>query len=967
VSRTGIFPVLFFAALAARPAASEAQFVVRSWLPWRTIETEHFAFHYPLELEAWTRHVASRMEAIDSAVTREVGYAPPHKTHIVVDDPYETSNGSAWPFLNQPVINLWATPPDPRDDIGEYRDWGPTLVAHEFTHIAHLARPSRNAFMRHLWETLPVNLGPIPIRTPRWVIEGYATYVEGRVTGSGRPHGTWRPAMLRQWAIEGQLPRYEQLDAWGAYAGGEFAYLAGSAFIEWLVDRQGPSSLDHLWRRMSAVQDRGFDEAFGGVFGESARVLYGRFSAELTAKAMVAQRLTAAAGDTGAVVQRLAWGTGDPAISPDGRRVAIVLRSPALPSRVVIWRTAPEPDTGKTKRDSLLLKRDSADVPARAIHPPPKRALATLQASAGSPYESPRFLTDGRVLLWRFMPRGDGSRTSDLFIWDPRTSGVRRVTRNASVRDADPTPDGRSALATRCTGGWCSLVWVDLTTGAVSVLAAGGTNASYYRPRISPDGSHAIVSVHDGERWRLDLVDLVTGETALVPDASGVDRYDVSWASAATVVLVSAEGGVANIERVDLAQSTRHRLTSVSGAAVAPETNRADGSVWFLSLYSRGYDLRRVAARSATAGGVAALDSSLTPAAQIPPRSRTTFRENAVSVPRPFDIGVRQFRWIPVGGADADGVSGGLAVVSTDLIGRSELSATGELGDASRWRGGAVGLVWRGTRPSLRAQVFGAEQRLSESRSAQPRSVALDTRLTGALVLADGFTDANTWVGRYRVGASEGRADHLGRTGSDTATTSSQRALVFSEVGAGWVQRSGAATTNESLAASIASGRSFGANFTRGLATAAVASAGRTMVPVSASVTYGRVTSTAAPFEAFALGGGPSELLDRSLLSQRVSVAALPAGTAVGSSVLAYRVSISPQPVTMYFWSGSVADAGDTFRSWHRVLGLEWTQLIGAIPLAGTPAARVQLGVGESFDAPFRRKARVYLSLILNP
>ena len=41
--------------LAARVRRSAAQFPTRTTLPWRTIETEHFAFHYPLELEAWTR------------------------------------------------------------------------------------------------------------------------------------------------------------------------------------------------------------------------------------------------------------------------------------------------------------------------------------------------------------------------------------------------------------------------------------------------------------------------------------------------------------------------------------------------------------------------------------------------------------------------------------------------------------------------------------------------------------------------------------------------------------------------------------------------------------------------------------------------------------------------------------------------------------------------------------------------
>lgn len=185
-ARTGIFPVLFLLwALFGDTRSARAQYTVRSWLPWRTIETEHFAFHYPLELEAWTQRVASRIEAIDSAVARVVGYAPSKRTHIVVDDPYEVANGSAWPFLNRPVINLWATPPDPREDIGEFRVWGEMLVSHEFTHIAHLTRPSRNEQFRWIWRALAVDLGPITLNAPRWAIEGYATYVEGKVTGSG--------------------------------------------------------------------------------------------------------------------------------------------------------------------------------------------------------------------------------------------------------------------------------------------------------------------------------------------------------------------------------------------------------------------------------------------------------------------------------------------------------------------------------------------------------------------------------------------------------------------------------------------------------------------------------------------------------------------------------------------------------------------------------------------------------------
>src|ERR1051325_783071 len=414
----------------ASPRDGGAQFAVRSWLPWRTVETPHFAFHYSTDLEAWTRDVAARMESVDSAVGRLVGYRPARKTHVVVDDPFVTSNGSAWPYVDQPIMNFWATPPDPREDIGTYRVWGEMLATHEFAHIAHLTRPSRNTQSRRLWEALPVNLGPIARRAPRWVIEGYATYVEGRITGSGRPHGSWRAAFLRQWAVEGQLPRYAQLDHWGAFAGGEFAYLAGSAYLEWLARRQGggDSSLVFLWRRLTARRQRTFADAFIGVFGESPQTLYGRFTADLTAKSLAAVReLAPTAIDTGTIVQRLSWGTGDPAISADGQRAAVVLRSAPRPSRLVVWKTAPETDSTRARRDSVLIARDPEDVPARPIYPPPKKPLATLLAVGGYTYQGPAFLRDGHILVWRFTANGDGTLTPDLYLWDPTRGGAKPV------------------------------------------------------------------------------------------------------------------------------------------------------------------------------------------------------------------------------------------------------------------------------------------------------------------------------------------------------------------------------------------------------------------------------------------------------------------------------------------------------------------------------------------------------------
>src|SRR4051812_3867724 len=136
------------------------------------MSTERFTFYYPSSLADWTHDVASRVESIDSAVSRLVGYTPRPRTRVVVDDPYNISNGFAYTFTDAPTITFWATPPNPREDIGNYRAWSEMLAVHEFAHVAHLVRLSRNPLTREMWQLLPIRLGPVATRAPRWVLEG---------------------------------------------------------------------------------------------------------------------------------------------------------------------------------------------------------------------------------------------------------------------------------------------------------------------------------------------------------------------------------------------------------------------------------------------------------------------------------------------------------------------------------------------------------------------------------------------------------------------------------------------------------------------------------------------------------------------------------------------------------------------------------------------------------------------------
>jgi len=114
----------------------------------------------------------------------------------------------------------------------------------------------------------------------------------------------------------------------------------------------------------------------------------------------------------------------------------------------------------------------------------------------------------------------------------------------------------------------------------------------------------------------------------------------------------------------------------------------------------------------------------------------------------------------------------------------------------------------------------------------------------------------------------------------------------------------------------------------------------------------GAVNSDAALFEQFALGGGPSPLIDQATLTQRVVMPALPVGVQVGSSVIAYRASVVTPTLAFYFWDGSATSLVGNARRWNRVTGAEWSAAVPPVPLVGTPAARAQIGAGLSLDAP---------------
>jgi len=983
---------LALGALAAHAPSAGGQSIIRPAQRWESVSTAHFTIDYPASTRDWALALAARLERIRLAVGAVVQHLPSDRVTVLIDDPSTTANGFALPFIGAPTIVLWPDPPSPADDIANYAEWPELLATHEFAHIAHLTEPSRNPRDRLLWRLLPEDIGPVARRAPPWVREGYATLVEGTLTGRGRPYGAYRASLLRALALEGALPSYAALNGSGRFEGGALPYLAGSAYLEWLTARAGDSSLPHLWRRLSARTDRTFGEAFVGVYGQSPEALYGRFTAELTGKALSAATWLSATGiDSGETVRRLGWYSGSPALSHDGALLAVAVREPDHVSRIVIWPRVPtaEDSAAPAAARRALLARDPQDVPAVQTGPIRAAALAELTSSHGRSFDEPRFIPGRplRLLLSRLDPVADGALRPDLYIWTPGNGRVRRLTHGADVRGADPAPDGRSAVAMRCHDGACDLVRVSLLDGRVTLLRAGSVARSYDRPRFAPDGRSVVVAVHDSAYWTVQRVVLAPRAGRPVDDerltADTANAYDpVLVAGGRRVVFVSDAGGIPHLVLGDLRTGEELMLAATPGTVLGPETSTADASVYFLIEHAAGYDLARVPLADARAIAMPVLPDTLSPVA-IPSRPRliplagdTARRVVDAAAPgavvHPYRAGPRGYRVLPGGALATDGRFATALVGSTDPVGQLAWTLQGALGDAGTWRGGALAAAWRGWPVALEAAISAVHDAPSRQVAGRFAPDAVDADLQDATIAGLLVRDAATHAESYRLGASIG---HLaagladgppeGDARREDRRLDNARLLIFADARTAIDVSPGEFDLGAGAVAQGAAGENGGATWQRALVSADLHAGPRAWVS-RGDVTIGGVSPGAPPFERFLAGGVVPPLSEPDVLAQRIAEPVLPLGIGYGRTLLHYRLAtdIPASPFVAYFDGLAV---GGALRGWHRVYGTEATIGVPALGFARLPALRALVGAGYSIDPPFKYKLRGYLAVRYAP
>lgn len=691
--------LLLLAALASAQTPSDA---------WRTTETLHFRVHYPAQAEPFALDLVSQLESVRERVEAEVGWEMDRVVDLVVEDPYAMANGMALPVRGRPKMVVWTTPPGADSVIGNYRSWVEDLVVHEDTHLVHMVRPSRNRLVRPFYDHL-LGVGPVVTKSPLWLMEGYATHLEGKLTGHGRPNADFRAALLRRWALEGRLPAYGDLDGTGQWMGGGVPYLVGSAFVDWLVDQHGEQSLRDLWARMSARKLRGFGSSFEGVYGQQPDELYAGFSAWLTHAALEVELERGA--DEHTLWMDLYGSTGQPVVSPDGSQVALVVDDELGPALLEVYSTAddPEPLQEHQERGRELVERDPLDVPARPPEVFEREAESTRLRSLLTPVE-PRWMPSGEAMLFTaWTRRPSGGYGPDLYTWALESGAQQRLTRGADLRSADPHPDGTWAVAVRQRWGQSELVRVSLDTGEITTLDGPHLHTLHDHPRLSPDGSSMAYLRHQGG-WELVVRSVADGSERVLALPEGGQVATPEWApDGESVLAVVGLAGFLEVWRIPLAGEPV-QLTRTAGAALAPAPTPDGEALFHLVLDSDGLDLHRLRLDSAL--GAAELSARpATPAVRRPYVEVPPLDKAAVPESRPYGLG--RVEWRPIfGGSGASwGGSTELGLRLGDTVGRHEIIALGAWGGGMAPRGGSLSFTWRRLPVDLQLMGYGIQER----------------------------------------------------------------------------------------------------------------------------------------------------------------------------------------------------------------------------------------------------------------
>ncbi len=202
-------------------------------IKWYVMETPHFLVYFDKRKHTdVAKDVAKIAEECYSPVTKRLGHKPEAKTHIIIVDTDDYSNGFA-DSTNQRIV-IWLTHMD--ISLRGTHKWLETVIPHEFTHIVHLDIMS--GLPRRLVKIFgPGFPGPSEF-VPSWFIEGLAQ--DTSEVKEGEYWDSHRDMILRSATLENKLLTYNRMGVYGKNGlGNEMVYNQGYSLTKYMKKKHG--------------------------------------------------------------------------------------------------------------------------------------------------------------------------------------------------------------------------------------------------------------------------------------------------------------------------------------------------------------------------------------------------------------------------------------------------------------------------------------------------------------------------------------------------------------------------------------------------------------------------------------------------------------------------------------------------------------------------------------------------------
>lgn len=517
---------------------------------WFTLESEHFAIHFPAhgipgyERMEMVRKVASVAEDVRQTLKDKGVSIPEGRVHIVIADYYDCYNGYATPFSTNTIVIL---PFFPRDARSNDDDWLRTLILHEFSHICQmdqcrgLLRIPRRIFGRII---LPNAL------LPAWLLEGYAVYNETRFSTMGRLRSVeWR-SILNEAVWKRRLLQLDQCNNYQLqqYPGALAPYLYGSSFVSFLARIHG----DTIWEKFN--YEKSFylpfaeDRSMKKIFGKSTSSLWSDWrqwlvqQAESLKEEIYRESLTS--------ITRIHCGE-------------IYVSSP-------VWS-----HSGKC---IYFIAANTAD--ATAIKELEFGTMTVRTIREGRIFGSLSVSPDGEYLAFsELIEMGSGYLQGDIFVYALNRPALVRLTRGERASDPDFAPDSAHLVYVSNRDGVSRLKVINYRTGEQKVLAELDNQEYFRTPRFSPGGGLIAVNV-----WRaggysdIEILDLKTGWMLPITRDRANDINPCWSRTGKYLYFISDRSGTYNLYAYAVETHELYRctnvLTGVFEASISPDNRK---------------------------------------------------------------------------------------------------------------------------------------------------------------------------------------------------------------------------------------------------------------------------------------------------------------------------------------------------------------------------------------------------------